>query len=125
MGQIKVKFYCIVACKLKSYVKDCSFRVTMYVIPFNSRYNLICLEVDTIRQSEYRFIPLSVRSNDKLCNCTVEIHLRAVLTKISIRVRLFYDCDDVNRHIGAASTAFGRLEVRLAGMASTFPRKLL
>jgi len=32
------------------------------------------------------------------------------LTKISSRVGLFYDGDDVSRHIDAASTAFGRFK---------------
>jgi len=42
--------------------------------------------------------------------CTVEIHIRVRLTNLSSRFRLSGDGDDVTRHIGAASTVFGRLE---------------
>jgi len=32
MSQIKVNLYCIVTCKLKSYVKDFNLRVTMHYL---------------------------------------------------------------------------------------------
>jgi len=67
--------------------------------------------MDIIRRSECAHHTVSVWCDDILCNCTVEIHLIALLAKISRRVRLFYDGDDVTRRIGAAGADFWQIGV--------------